>query len=209
MLSQHAAGMQQYKLPGRHQLCMTRTQHAAWHDGKRQTQHSCLGHATFTTVSKAAPPHRHVQKCRQPLRHVATAAAATADMGGPFRLPRVKSPVQLRNLLQPSVYDAELLSLAVPALAAMTLEPLMNVFSAGNSQQQAVTRDPAPCVLHSDEVISSTCVQYMCCVALRMLFAVGTQTSATINARIDIAFCWSQHACTIVTCVCTYLYTRH
>jgi hypothetical protein len=37
----------------------------------------------------------------------------------------------LQQLLKPSKYDAELLHLAVPALAAMMLEPLMNVLSAG------------------------------------------------------------------------------
>lgn len=36
----------------------------------------------------------------------------------------------VQRVLQPSPYDAELLHLAVPALAAMLLEPLMNVVSA-------------------------------------------------------------------------------
>lgn len=36
-----------------------------------------------------------------------------------------------QQLTQASQYDAELLHLAVPALAAMLLEPLMNVVSAG------------------------------------------------------------------------------
>jgi Na+-driven multidrug efflux pump len=36
----------------------------------------------------------------------------------------------LEQLVQPSQYDAELLHLAAPALAAMLLEPLMNVISA-------------------------------------------------------------------------------
>jgi hypothetical protein len=38
---------------------------------------------------------------------------------------------QVQTVVQPSKYDAELLHLAVPALAAMLLEPLMNVVSAG------------------------------------------------------------------------------
>jgi Na+-driven multidrug efflux pump len=38
---------------------------------------------------------------------------------------------QVQRLTQTSQYDAELLHLAVPALAAMLLEPLMNVVSAG------------------------------------------------------------------------------
>lgn len=38
---------------------------------------------------------------------------------------------QAQRLTQTSQYDAELLHLAVPALAAMLLEPLMNVVSAG------------------------------------------------------------------------------
>lgn len=37
---------------------------------------------------------------------------------------------RLQQLVQPSQYDAELLHLAAPALAAMLLEPIMNVISA-------------------------------------------------------------------------------
>lgn len=36
-----------------------------------------------------------------------------------------------QQMLQPSQYDAELLHLAAPALAAMLLDPIMNVISAG------------------------------------------------------------------------------
>jgi hypothetical protein len=38
---------------------------------------------------------------------------------------------QLRSLRKPSKYDAELISLAVPALASMMVDPLLNVISAG------------------------------------------------------------------------------
>eukprot|EP00775_Hariotina_reticulata_P003936 gene3936-4190_t len=37
---------------------------------------------------------------------------------------------QLRSWLRPSKYDAELVNLAVPALASMMVDPLLNVISA-------------------------------------------------------------------------------
>lgn len=70
-----------------------------------------------------------------------TVQAAAADMGS--HVPHMQqlqghagmvwSSLQQRvqQVLQPSKYDAELLHLAVPALAAMLLEPVMNVISAG------------------------------------------------------------------------------
>eukprot|EP00878_Enallax_costatus_P016690 GHUV01017512.1.p1 GENE.GHUV01017512.1~~GHUV01017512.1.p1 ORF type:complete len:216 (+),score=64.64 GHUV01017512.1:297-944(+) len=129
MQCQHATGLQQCRLPARPQP--QPWQRIPLHHISSQKQHQHLPHlgdrqAAQNSV-RAAP--RHTARPRQPLRHVATAAAAAADMGG-LRLPDVGVGPHIRTLLQPSKYDAELLSLAVPALAAMALEPLMNVFSA-------------------------------------------------------------------------------
>lgn len=73
-------------------------------------------------------------------RRVSVAVAAVAaDMGGShnigIRASGSWAMPSVLHVLQPSKYDAELLHLAVPALAAMMLEPLMNVLSAGNTWQ--------------------------------------------------------------------------
>uniref|UniRef100_A0A383W375 Protein DETOXIFICATION n=1 Tax=Tetradesmus obliquus TaxID=3088 RepID=A0A383W375_TETOB len=76
----------------------------------------------------AAAPQRP-----QRLQRSVAARAAAADMGGSHSIDLSSSwsmPRRLQQLLKPSKYDAELLHLAVPALAAMMLEPLMNVLSA-------------------------------------------------------------------------------
>jgi hypothetical protein len=77
----------------------------------------------------AATPQRQLR-----LQRSIGAKAAAADMGGSHSVDLGTSwavPRRLQQLLKPSKYDAELLHLAVPALAAMMLEPLMNVLSAG------------------------------------------------------------------------------
>lgn len=130
MQYQHAAGLQQCRLPAGLQPRSwqpTPSRHTRCH-----TQQQCLSHQGYLQHAQGStrPASKHSARRRQPLRHVATAAAAAADMGG-LRLPDVGVGAHIRTLLQPSKYDAELLSLAVPALAAMALEPLMNMFSAG------------------------------------------------------------------------------
>lgn len=88
-------------------------------------------------MAAALPPSPHNRKQQHVVRRVvAAAAAAAADMphhhhsqqhaGG---LPAAAWQ-QVTQLVAPSPYDRELFALAVPALAAMLLEPLMNVISA-------------------------------------------------------------------------------
>lgn len=108
----------------------------------RQQQHHVQGSALLQyqrarcrPVKPAAAPW-----VRPRLRHLVVSAAA-ADMGSHHtphlqqlegHASRAWDSIQHRvqQLVQPSPYDAELLHLAAPALAAMLLEPLMNVISA-------------------------------------------------------------------------------
>ncbi|KAF8061355.1 DTX44 [Scenedesmus sp. PABB004] len=96
-------------------------------------------HASAGDATPAAAPRRreHEQQQQRGRRRVAprAAAAAAADMGGWPQQGRLRgvgagAGAALRGLLAPSQYDAELLHLAAPALAAMMLEPLMSVLSA-------------------------------------------------------------------------------
>jgi hypothetical protein len=89
----------------------------------------------------AATPQRPLR-----LQRSIGAKAAAADMGGSHSIDVGSSwavPRRLQQLLKPSKYDAELLHLAVPALAAMMLEPLMNVLSAGGWYFGVYGRDVA------------------------------------------------------------------
>eukprot|EP00882_Tetradesmus_deserticola_P004741 GHRQ01004996.1.p1 GENE.GHRQ01004996.1~~GHRQ01004996.1.p1 ORF type:complete len:364 (+),score=144.71 GHRQ01004996.1:1474-2565(+) len=84
------------------------------------------------SAAMRAQPSVAAAAAKRPQRCVGARAAA-ADMGGSHSLDLGSSwdmPRRLQKLLKPSKYDAELLHLAVPALAAMMLEPLMNVLSA-------------------------------------------------------------------------------
>lgn len=145
MQHQRITGLQQCRLPARFPPCVAQQQQyrpQRHNSNHRQPQQPSTATVPAVVSGCSKQACRHAARPRQPLRHVATAAAAAADMGGShsFRLSAVRQLTHIQKLLQPSKYDAELLSLAVPALAAMALEPLMNVFSAGKPRRGLLPR---------------------------------------------------------------------
>jgi hypothetical protein len=86
------------------------------------------------TCYSRAHRFQHLRRTSRGLVATVAAAAAASGAGSSETLPTLAGTGPLRRLtrrlapaLSRSEYDAELLALAMPALAAMMLDPLMNV----------------------------------------------------------------------------------